>query len=125
MVAIWTFGSACSKPHELAAAMSFPTGYRFTGNKSTQVKQIGNAVPRETAKALCGAAFDQLTRSTRKERTKDADVVQATTLQDEVVSPGCEYPCQTIQIGSSIGQSNGTRLMTNRPVNLLAGPESS
>jgi DNA (cytosine-5)-methyltransferase 1 len=41
------------QPHELAAAMSFPRDYRFAGNREEQVKQIGNAVPVETATALC------------------------------------------------------------------------
>jgi len=41
------------QPHELAAAQGFPKGYQFVGNKSTKVKQIGNAVPHYTAKALC------------------------------------------------------------------------
>ena len=41
------------QPKELAAAQGFPSDYRFTGNKSDQVKQIGNAVPVNTAKALC------------------------------------------------------------------------
>ena len=39
--------------HELAGAQGFPKEYIFTGNKSTKVKQIGNAVPRYAAKALC------------------------------------------------------------------------
>jgi DNA (cytosine-5)-methyltransferase 1 len=39
--------------HELAAAQGFPKGYVFTGNKSVKVRQIGNAVPRYSAKALC------------------------------------------------------------------------
>lgn len=43
------------QPHELAAAMSFPPGYHFTGTKEDQVKQIGNAVPTETAAALAAA----------------------------------------------------------------------
>lgn len=43
------------QPHELAAAMSFPKDYRFSGNRSDQVRQIGNAVPRQTAQALCRA----------------------------------------------------------------------
>lgn len=42
------------QPHELAAAMSFPADYEFTGNRENKVKQIGNAVPLKTAKALCG-----------------------------------------------------------------------
>jgi DNA (cytosine-5)-methyltransferase 1 len=43
------------QPHELAAAMSFESGYRFEGNKTDQIKQIGNAVPVRTAAALCRA----------------------------------------------------------------------
>jgi DNA (cytosine-5)-methyltransferase 1 len=43
------------QPHELAAAMSFPPSYEFTGNRENKVKQIGNAVPLRTSKALCGA----------------------------------------------------------------------
>jgi DNA (cytosine-5)-methyltransferase 1 len=39
------------KPHELAAAMSFPSDYKFTGNVGDQVKQIGNAVPVQLARA--------------------------------------------------------------------------
>lgn len=41
------------QPHELAAAMSFPKDYKFTGTREQQVRQIGNAVPVNTAKALC------------------------------------------------------------------------
>ena len=41
------------QPHELAAAQSFPQDYKFSGNKGEIVKQIGNAVPRRTARALC------------------------------------------------------------------------
>jgi len=41
------------QPHELAAAMSFDSGYVFKGNKTETVKQIGNAVPVMTAAALC------------------------------------------------------------------------
>lgn len=40
------------QPHELAAAQGFPDGYRFAGNKGDQVRQIGNAVPVNTARAL-------------------------------------------------------------------------
>ena len=39
-------------PHELAAAQSFPSGYRFTGNQREVVKQIGNAVCPAMAEAL-------------------------------------------------------------------------
>ena len=41
------------RPHELAAAMSFPKDYQFSGNREQIVKQIGNAVPVNLAKALC------------------------------------------------------------------------
>jgi site-specific DNA-cytosine methylase len=41
------------QPSELAEAMSFPKGYSFVGTRDEQVKQIGNAVPRRTAAALC------------------------------------------------------------------------
>jgi len=43
------------QPHELARAMSFPDDYQFTGNREQKVKQIGNAVPVQLAKALCKA----------------------------------------------------------------------
>ena len=48
------------QPHELAAAMSFPPGYRFAGNREQQVKQIGNAVPVRTAAALCRAQLEHI-----------------------------------------------------------------
>lgn len=41
------------QPHELAAAMSFPKTYFFAGNREQKVRQIGNAVAVQTAKALC------------------------------------------------------------------------
>jgi DNA (cytosine-5)-methyltransferase 1 len=40
------------QPHELAAAHSLPD-YVIKGNREEKVKQIGNSVPRRTAKALC------------------------------------------------------------------------
>lgn len=43
------------KPHELSAAMGFPKDYEFKGTKTDQVRQIGNAVPVKTARALCSA----------------------------------------------------------------------
>jgi DNA (cytosine-5)-methyltransferase 1 len=39
-------------PRELARAQGFRDSYEFTGNKSEVVRQIGNAVPRNLAKAL-------------------------------------------------------------------------
>ena len=58
------------KPHELAAAMSFPRGYTFTGNKGEQVKQIGNAWDVSMGRALCGAILDGRAgaKSTKVER---------------------------------------------------------
>lgn len=46
------------RPHELAAAMGFPKNYKFMGNREQQVKQIGNAVACNTAKALCKALLE-------------------------------------------------------------------
>jgi DNA (cytosine-5)-methyltransferase 1 len=42
-------------PKELAAAMSFPKDYVFSGNREDTVKQIGNAVPVSLASWLCQA----------------------------------------------------------------------
>lgn len=39
------------EPHELAAAMGFDRSYHFAGNKTEQVKQIGNAVSVEQMEA--------------------------------------------------------------------------
>lgn len=47
------------QPHELSLAQGFPRGYKFTGNKTEQVKQIGNAVPRRLARALVAATVSQ------------------------------------------------------------------
>jgi len=47
------------QPHELARAMSFPKGYKFSGNREQVVKQIGNAVPVKLAKALCTALLSE------------------------------------------------------------------
>lgn len=41
------------QPHELAAAMAFPKGYKFLGNRSDQIRQIGNAWAVNLGKALC------------------------------------------------------------------------
>lgn len=48
------------KSHELAAAQGFPRDYQFTGNTTQIVKQIGNAVPKNLAKALVKSALTQL-----------------------------------------------------------------
>jgi DNA (cytosine-5)-methyltransferase 1 len=52
-------------PEELAAAMSFPPHYTFAGSKEDAVRQIGNAVAGNVAKALvatCAAPFAKLHR---------------------------------------------------------------
>lgn len=45
--------------YELALAQGFRPGYQFTGNVEQVVKQIGNAVPRRTVRALVKAALTQ------------------------------------------------------------------
>jgi DNA (cytosine-5)-methyltransferase 1 len=45
------------KPHELARAQGFPEDYKILGTIAEQTKQIGNAVPVNTAKALVLAAM--------------------------------------------------------------------
>lgn len=45
------------QPHELAAAQGFPAEYIFSGTMMEKVKQVGNAVPVNTAAALCRAAL--------------------------------------------------------------------
>lgn len=48
------------QPKELAAATGFPADYKFTGTKVEVVKQIGNAVPPNFAKALFGQILSEL-----------------------------------------------------------------
>lgn len=45
------------QPRELARAQGFPDSYVFTGKREDVVKQIGNAVPPNTAKALIRAVL--------------------------------------------------------------------
>lgn len=45
-------------PHELAAAQGFPVDYSFAGNRSDQVRQIGNAVCAPVARALTDCVVD-------------------------------------------------------------------
>lgn len=47
------------QPHELAAAMGFPAGYKFAGTKTETVRQIGNAVPVGLAQALCRSVLEE------------------------------------------------------------------
>lgn len=44
------------RPHELALGQGFLPDYKFTGKNREILKQIGNAVPRRTARAVFGAA---------------------------------------------------------------------
>lgn len=48
------------QPHELAAAMGFPAGYYFHGNREQKVKQIGNAVHVDQAEALVSSALREV-----------------------------------------------------------------
>lgn len=52
------------QPHELAQAQGFPADYQFTGTKTEQIKQIGNAVPCGLARALVAAVLNQSPNST-------------------------------------------------------------
>lgn len=45
------------KPREVARVHSFPENYELCGNRSEQMKQLGNSVPVATAKAMCLAAL--------------------------------------------------------------------
>jgi DNA (cytosine-5)-methyltransferase 1 len=57
------------QPHELAAAMSFPKEYKFTGKREDVVRQIGNAWPGELAMALCKAiAVDYAPKKARRRK---------------------------------------------------------
>ncbi len=48
------------QPHELAGAQGFPRDFTFSGTKTDQVKQIGNAVPCGLARALVNAVLSRL-----------------------------------------------------------------
>lgn len=48
------------RPHELAAAMGFPTDYHFSGTRTDAVKQIGNAVEVNQAAALWQHPVEQV-----------------------------------------------------------------
>jgi len=47
------------QPHELAAAQGFPSDYNFTGTKKDIIRQIGNAVPCNTARSLVTAVLSE------------------------------------------------------------------
>ncbi len=67
-------------PRELANAMSFPSNYQFSGSREDIVKQIGNAVPVELAKALCKHLL-----STRIEAENYVVNSQSTRIQESLV----------------------------------------
>ena len=49
------------QPKELAAATGFPEDYVFTGTKVDVVKQIGNAVPPNFARAMFSQILKEMT----------------------------------------------------------------
>lgn len=57
------------QPTELAAATGFPSNYKFTGSKVEVVKQIGNAVPPNFAKAL----FTTMLKEQKKQEKEHTD----------------------------------------------------
>lgn len=59
------------EPHELAAAMGFSgqeVSYEFVGTKTDAIRQIGNAVPVNTAAALVGALMSDSSSDLRRVR---------------------------------------------------------
>ena len=56
----YELGFRMLQPKELAAATGFPKDYIFTGTKVDVVKQIGNAVPPNFAKALFGQILTEM-----------------------------------------------------------------
>ena len=56
----YELGFRMLQPNELAAATGFPSDYKFKGTKVEVVKQIGNAVPPNFAKALFGQILSEL-----------------------------------------------------------------
>lgn len=58
----WDIRFRMLEPHELAAAMGFAddeAAYEFAGTKTDRIRQIGNAVPVNTAAALVGAIMGE------------------------------------------------------------------
>ena len=56
----YELGYRMLQPNELAAATGFPSDYKFKGTKVEVLKQIGNAVPPNFAKALFGQILSEL-----------------------------------------------------------------
>jgi DNA (cytosine-5)-methyltransferase 1 len=77
-------------PRELAAAMSFPRSYVFLGNREQQVKQIGNAVPVQLAKALVTAILGaSANRKKGKIRGTTPSVNQVYSRPNKTLRSGC------------------------------------
>jgi DNA (cytosine-5)-methyltransferase 1 len=56
-----TVGSIRLTVEQAARLQDFPPGYRFTGTKTAQFTQIGNAVPRSLARALAACLVEEHT----------------------------------------------------------------
>lgn len=56
----YELGFRMLQPNELAAATGFPSNYKFAGTKVEVVKQIGNAVPPNFAKAIFGQILKEM-----------------------------------------------------------------
>ena len=55
---------------EAARIQSFPDTFIFTGNKSSQMKQVGNAVPPLLAKAVAGAIMHDIEEDAKNDETR-------------------------------------------------------
>ena len=66
------------QPHELARAMGFGDEYEFAGSKTEKVKQIGNAVAVNLAKALCLSLFGHRASATLFDHAGHPAVAEAT-----------------------------------------------
>ena len=55
---------------EAARIQSFPDTFIFTGNKSSQMKQVGNAVPPLLAKAVAGAIMHDIEEDAKNDKTR-------------------------------------------------------
>lgn len=54
-------GAVRLTPEQCAALQDFPIGWTFSGTKTAQYRQIGNAVPRGLARAIGRAIWKALT----------------------------------------------------------------
>ncbi len=60
------------QPHELAAAMGFPSDYQFLGTKGDVIRMIGNAWSVRVAQALCETILARWTVTPRSRRRRAA-----------------------------------------------------